>query len=421
MYIKRVLSVILTIGVLLLTTGGLAQAGGSPIGQRFPISPVSISDEEEWFPSVAYNSNWHEYLVVWMRPDSPDQYNIYGQFVSHSGALIGSRFLIPAFVGRNGLPDVAYNPARNEYLVVFESRAGTSGPWGIHGMRLDGFGSPLGTQLTFAYSTMAGYFAPAVAYSTQSGEYLVVWNSSQSGKMGIEARTLSGDGSTLGPILEITGLQEYVEPSWPDVAYSRAWDEFLVVWERWYDSTFSDHDIMGQRIGMFGGAHLEGPNFLIHFTSDNEVAAAVAWVSRPSGAGDYLVTCSLDYSGVKHIAGQLLTDAGAIHDGIIISPSGNNDLVRASAVAGNENTHEFLVAWRYGGIIQARTVTTGGALGPYAASQPDGLDPNWPAVAGGPLGDYLVAYNDHYSGYPTDVFGFLWGNRVFLPLVLRNS
>jgi len=101
----------------------------------------------------------------------------------------------------------------------------------------------------------------------------------------------------------------------------------------------------------------------------------------------------------------LLTDAGVIQTGAIIRPHGNTDWVRASAVAGNENTHEFLVAWRYDGAIQARRVTPAGLLGPYAESRSSGLDPNWPAVAGGPLGDYLVAYNDQYSGYPTDFLG----------------
>ncbi len=402
-----------------------ASTSGGPLGQRFPISPVHLSDGRESYPSVAYNSQWQEYLVVWQGDDIPGQVNIYGQFVSHRGALIGSRFLIPAFVGINARPDVAYNPARNEYLVVFDRGDGTAGLWGIHGMRLDAYGTPVGAQFTFVYSTMVSYLAPAVAYSTQSGQYLVVWFRDQRvspTQWGIEARTLSGDGSTLGPILEITGLQEYLQPGWPDVAYGRAWDEFLVVWDQYRDSATTDHDIMGQRIGMYGGAHLEGPNFPIHNTADEEAAAAVAWVSQPSGTGDYLVTCSREYGGLRYVAGQLVTDDGTLHYYYTwISPSNSADPIRVSAVAGNENTHEFLVAWRYGAAIQARTVTNGGVLGPYAESQPYGLDPDLPAIAGGPLGDYLVAYHDqYYTGYPYDVFGFLWGNRVFLPLGVRH-
>lgn len=402
------------------------QGSGGPIGQQIPISPVSISDEGELSPSVAYNSSWQEYLVVWTGLDSVDQFNIYGQFVSHNGALISSRFFIPGFVGRNQVPDVAYTSDRNEYLVVWVTFGATgSCPRAVGGVRLDAYGTAIGAQFTLASSNSSTGepLYPAVAYSTQSHKYLVVWVRAKVGTIatsGLEARILSGDGSTFGPVLQVTEQLE-TQPAWPDVAYSRARDEFLVVWEKWYDSTWSDHDIMGQRIGMAGGAHLEGANFVIHFTSNDETAAAVAWVSRPSGVGDYLVTCSLEYGGLRYVAGQLLTDAGVVQTGAIISPHGNTDWVRASAVAGNENTHEFLVAWRYDGAIQARRVTPAGLLGPYAESRSSGLDPNWPAVAGGPLGDYLVAYNDQYSGYPTDVFGFLWGNRVYLSLVVWRS
>ena len=89
------------------------------------------------------------------------------------------------------------------------------------------------------------------------------------------------------------------------------------------------------------------------------------------------------------------------------------------AVASNENTREFLVAWKYGSNIQARAVTTAGGLGTYAQPMPYGTDPAGPAIAGGPLGDYLVTFHDMNLGL-YDVFGFLWGNRVFLPLVQRH-
>jgi hypothetical protein len=290
-------------------------------------------------------------------------------------------------------------------------------------MRLDAYGNPLGGERCFATSPPDyTYWHPAVAYSTLStltDEYLVVWQKEWgTAYKGIEARTLPGDGGTLGSILEITGLQVDVAPSQPDVAYTRAINEFLVVWQRWYDSDQTDHDVMGQRIHMEGGAHLVTPpgNFAIQYTTNDEGSPAVASVHRLSGVGEYLVASVYVYGSSAYIVGQLLTDAGALHDGATISPYGGT----IPAVAGNENTREFLVAWKYGSNIQARTVTTSGGLGSYAQAMPYGSYPDWPAVAGGHLSDYLVTFHDQLPGYNFDIFGQLWGNRLFMPAILKN-
>jgi len=46
------------------------------------------------------------------------------------------------------------------------------------------------------------------------------------------------------------------------------------------------------------------------------------------------------------------------------------------------------------------------------------------AAVGGSLGDFMVAYDDPTPGsVPTnrDVYGRLWGNRVYLPSTSRNN
>ncbi len=430
---QRVLLVILIIGALLLAAGGPAQAGhrapspqvgggevsniGSPISNWFLISPPNTPEAHEWYPSVAYNSWWQEYLVVWHASTATNRY-IYGQFVSRTGTLIGSRFMISPPVGNNLYADVAYNPARNEYLVVYMVETATAGVYGIYGWRLNAYGAQLGYEWCFAAppAPPAGYnyWHPAVAYAANTDEYVVVWQRDWgTAYKGIEARTLRGDGSAIGTILEITGLQADVAPSRPDVAYTRASSECLVVWQKWYDYRQTDHDVVGQRISTTGGVHLVGPVFPIHYMTNDETVPAVASVPRLSGVGEYLVACVYNWNGSAYIAGQLLTDAGALHDWTIISPYGGT----IPAVASSEDTREFLVAWKYGSNIQARTVTTSGGLGPYAEAMPYRSSPDWPAIAGGPQGDYLVTC---YDGFLADVSGFLWGTRVFLPLVLKN-
>jgi len=43
-----------------------------------------------------------------------------------------------------------------------------------------------------------------------------------------------------------------------------------------------------------------------------------------------------------------------------------------------------------------------------------------PAVASGPGGDFLVGWQDQpLSATNTNLYGQLWGNRVYLPLVVK--
>ena len=393
------------------------ELGGGPVTNWFPISLINATHPNEYHPAVAYNSYWGEYLVVWDQADNSTGHSyIYGQFVASNGSMIGPRFVIPGFDGYGGSPDVAYNSARNEYLVVYEF--GLPPTSGIYGMRLDAYGSPLGSQLIFATSTTYGYREAAVAYAGGSGSYLVAWQKvSGSAFNGIEARSISGDGASMSSILEITGLLANVAPSKPDVACTRPLDECLVVWQKWYDTNYTDHDILGHRIHMTGGAHLEGTGLSIFFSLNDEDTPAIAAVNRITGIGQYLVVCEYSSGGSWSIVGQLVTDGGALFSGVSIGPSNGG----APAVAGSDTSQEYLIAWPTvpGTDMQARTVSTLGNLGVTTLPLPAGSAPIYPAVAGGPLGDYLVAVQDYQPGYPIDIFGYLWGTRLYLPMLAR--
>jgi hypothetical protein len=290
----------------------------------------------------------------------------------------------------------------------------------IYGQRLDATGAPVGTQIIFASSTTYSYRDVAVAYETDTGKYLAVWQKNLGTAFsGIEARALSGDGATLSTVIEITGMLANVMPARPDVACTRTLDECLVVWERWYNSSQTDHDINGHRIHMAGSAHMEGSLISIHLSVNDEIYPAVSAIARPTGIGQYLVVCEYNSLGTWYTVGRLLTDTGTLDQWIQIGASNGSFLDGA----GNENTQEYLVAWptSAGTDMQARTVSTLGDMGAIAQALPPGSVPVAPAIASGPSGDYLVTFQDYYPGYVSDVFGFLWGNRVYLPLMLKNS
>ena len=79
----------------------------------------STSAEQEVYPAVAYNSQRQEYLVVWSSDRSKCD-GIWAQFVSRSGRLIGSSIDISVDCPERRYPDVTYNSAHDQYLVVWE-------------------------------------------------------------------------------------------------------------------------------------------------------------------------------------------------------------------------------------------------------------------------------------------------------------
>jgi hypothetical protein len=143
--------------VALAALTGVALAAPEPVGPDFRISQVG-SDGEEGRDAdsadVAYNPAANEYLVVWEANGLPEsgEFEIFGQRVSAGGAELGGDFRIsetgidgdPARDALN--PAVAYKPAANEYLVVWQGDPVTKDEVEIYGQRLSATGAKQGTS-----------------------------------------------------------------------------------------------------------------------------------------------------------------------------------------------------------------------------------------------------------------------------------
>ncbi len=262
-------------------------------------------------PAVAYASTSDRYLVVWAETwhPLPIVHDVFGQVVTQSGTLEGSRFSISEGTGNDVRddPDVAYNRHANRYLVVWQQKAG--GLWDVHGQQVHGGGGLYKGDITIAYYTVSST-APAVA----------------------------------------------AIPTTPSN------DKFLVVWE----ANLSTHrDIYGHVIQEDGT--LAHSALLIAWTSADQSAPAVA---GNEGGSRYLITWRQDQGAVdKPIYGRSIAHDGTFQDVFDIG-------------------------------------------GPAT---------DYPAVAAGPVGDFFVAWQDQpVWATNTNLYGQLWGNRVYLPLVLRN-
>lgn len=185
----------------------------------------------QWRPAVAFARTQDEFLVVWMNDGASP-----GVAKYISGRRVwadGSGFPVNPFSISSGPedrehPDVAYNLARNEYLVTWDANIGGGN---IYGMRLSGTGTPLGGGEFAIAGWSANERHPSVAACHKADQYLVAWESDQDtggSDWAIYARYVSGGG--------VPGNVYLVDDSTgPDLAVEVNCDaggrQYLLAWE----------------------------------------------------------------------------------------------------------------------------------------------------------------------------------------------
>ena len=404
---------VLALLVPLLASVAAVSAGG-PIGTIFLIrDEVGSADTSE--PAVAYNSQRQEYLAVFWN-DRPGNDDIRAERVSKDGDLLGGVWVAAGVGVERRYPDVAYNSQANEYLVVWEEDE-----IDIRGQRVSATGGLAGGAFDIAVgiSGSSSCWQPTVAYASTENKYTVVFQLDSLTGSAIGAQALNSDGSAWGTYFDIepsTASQKW----YPDLAYNRLRNEFLVVWGQ---QNSGQYDIRGQRVKMSGGAGLLGSAFWFSCDASREdIRPTVAAVPRSSD-GQYLVAWQYwsnanDYDiWAQRVAGGGTLEGSAF----LVYDSGVSDVL--PAVAGSESNQSYLVAWTVSPAayptICGRIVPTSGALAD-AMKVVGGLFADYAAVARGPVGDALIAFQDTLGTGNYNIYGRLWGNPVYLPLVVRN-
>jgi len=219
-------------------------SNGSPIGEWIPIS---TSIEWDVNPAVAYNSYRNEYLIVWERRiGEPEfgQFDIYAQRIAANGSTVGSLIALETGTANQRFPALAYNSTNDEYLIVWQDLS--SGNWDIMGRRLSGSGSLIGSKLTIE---APGHHQthPDIAYNPAANEYLVVWEDQIGGSSSdwdIKCWRLNGSGANLTwHLIASSGSLRRMNPS---LTYHAAGNEYIVAYE--YEYSVSDIDVYYSRI-----------------------------------------------------------------------------------------------------------------------------------------------------------------------------
>jgi hypothetical protein len=419
---RRYLALCLAVLALLLAWPGAALAGG-PIGSAFVIGdrPAPV---DAVHPSLAHNSIFGDYLVVWQN-DRPGFDDIYGQRVSGDSRLVGGWRAIAAGAGaERRTPDVAHNLNFNEYLVVWEHTDSATGALSIRGQRVDSNGSRVGKEFTISGPGPKTVRRPRVAHAFQAGLYLVVWEQNVQGSPAsdIAGQMVVGDGTLWGaPFVIAQGTWQHTMGQ-PDLAYNRARNEFLVTWNEEENNPSRHTNIRARRI-TGNGTPLQPPALQVTNYVQDSTNPAVAAIPEPPGKGGYLVAWELHASpGNRHVYARLIDGEGGMTIPVLdVAWSPRDEF--APAVAGNEQSQRFLVTWITAEqslfLGHAREATMAGDMAPPAPLAL-GVFADHPAASSGPLASFLVAFDGQTLASNLDVHGVLWGERVYVPLVLHG-
>jgi hypothetical protein len=265
--------------------------------------PICTWNTNESNPVVVYNEHpaWSEFLVVWATGTTgavPAYVSGRRVFADGSGFPHSDGFTIasdPHYTDNYVNPDVAYNLARNEYMVVY-----SKDQYDIMATRLQANGNVLGGGIVPIATWPDPEQLPTVAACHTADQYFVAWHSIQAGpQYSVYGRFLNGDGS-VADVVQIAKTTGYERM--PAVAANAEGRQYLVVWEQQY--TNGQYGIWGR---LLHADKTHGPKFTIRASSgmydrwDPAVAA---------GSPSYLVAWEHERSGSQDIHGNIVTPYG---------------------------------------------------------------------------------------------------------------
>lgn len=275
---------------------GLFVGWSGPISHQHQLNICTWLTQQD-MPEVAYSRGEEEFMIVWLTEHPSVPAYISGRRMKASDGTFlpsSSDITISHATEARVRPDIAYNLAGNEYLVVYDNMED------VLATRFTGKGAPMGLG-EFAIAGWPGSeTVPSVAACRETDQYLVAWQNPQPD---IYARFVGGDGS-LDPIvlhLAYTGIGE-VEPQ---VACNSAGHQFLAVWQQQFSSLGGPHGVRGQFVNT---DKTLGTAFTI-MSPTSGVAAEFTAPAVAGGSVNYLTVWEHDRAGTAYqdIHGRLIT------------------------------------------------------------------------------------------------------------------
>ena len=435
MSVKRGLLIALVASAIMLVVGGVsararlselaaASATNGPyLGEEIVVSAL---DNEQYMPSVAYNWKRDEYLVVWHNTWGGNR-DIYAQRITGQGELkswfaVGPTAPLNPYNNDRVVPSVAYDPVNDRYLVVWlYDTPGDGSNWDVHGVFVNWDGPIPGLHQFNICDWPTNQDMPKVAYSRAQEEFMIVWMTDHpSVPAYISGRRMDASDGTFptvsGSDFTIDDLAEVRVR--PEIAYNLAHNEYLVV----YDNM---QDVFATRFtGM--GAPLDPGEIGIATWPGAEIKSSVAACRETD---QYLVAWRNHEPDIyaRFIKGDGSFDGDPLHlDNTSVAETEPH-------VACSQAGNQFLVVWQqqfssatgpYG--IRGQFVNTDKTLGEAftVMSPTSGVTANFttPAVAGGNVNYLTVWEHDRAGTAYQDIHGrLITPVKLFLPIMVRNQ
>ena len=313
---------------------------------------VSSGTKDRAQPSVAYDPDHDRYLVVWLYDDPGDgtNWDVYGRFIPWDGPDAGlTEFPICTWASSQWTPKIVYNenPSWKEFLVVWGNLPSSPLTSYISARRVfaDGTGFPAG-GFTVVSDNTHNYVNPDVAYNLARNEYLVVYSEDQ---VDIWATRLEANGNVLGGgkfgIAAWPGAEKL-----PTVAACHTADQYFVAWQSYQNVAQPHDDIYGRFVS---GDGTTGTMFHPAFRSIHERNPSVACNPGAQHYFVVWEEQYSNLSGPYGVSGRLIrTDGSFEADVVIVGPYTDTDRTQPDVAAGPPGYLTVWEHDRYGTVFQ---------------------------------------------------------------------
>jgi hypothetical protein len=254
---------------------------GRTKGPPFPV--IEFPNLQYYQPDVAYSPAENQYLVVWVRKVSDADYDVWATPVRWDG-VPGNHIRIDIDFDKDWYPAVAYNDLRNEFLVVYEKVVVADSRRDIEARRVRASNWSLASWRNLAGGDNELRRLPDVAYNLARDEYLIAYTGQTAPLNPINVR---GDIYGLRSNYSMSSLSaEFLittagDPPQDSVALAAGPNEYLAVW---YEDHGANMDsIWARRVA--GNGALQSFINIAHQSGQRHVEAAAAL----GDGGHYLV------------------------------------------------------------------------------------------------------------------------------------
>jgi hypothetical protein len=294
-------------------------------------------------------------------------------------------------------PAIAFNSQWRNYLVVlWNDRPGCDD---IRAERLSGRGRPLGGKWVAAGCPAERRY-PDVAYNRKHNEYLVVWVEESGGINYIRSQRLSAEAELLGPSQII--VQDASPLLHPAVDYAFTSDKYLVVWT---DEFATGSSIIGKVVSSDGQPQASYLEISKDPVGEPRQQPDLAYNRHANG---YLVVWQQWDAGnsIWDVRGRLVSGNGDMPLGQIYVGNWNVDITApaVAAIPTTSSAYKYLVVWEKATSpsdrdIYGRFIQEDGTPAPTGFNVSIALvDQSQPAVAGDEAGQRFLVTWRHPAG-----------------------